>query len=93
MCNEQEVAEVLVVTGLERANSPAMIKLVDVLIKRYIEVPTSPADEDEEMVDQERTVRKDLPQNFTLVWVRDEVASDLPGWMVSDHTWTHTTRS
>lgn len=62
------IPEVLVVTGLESANSPAMIKLVDILVKRKLDA------------EKEGTVP--LPDNFTVIWIRDERGSDVPGWVV-----------
>lgn len=63
------IPEVLVVTGLESANSPAMIKLVDILVKRKL--------------DAEKEGMVALPDNFTVIWIRDEKGPDVPGWVVS----------
>lgn len=63
------IPEVLVVTGLESAISPAMIKLVDILVKRKL--------------DAEKEGMVALPDNFTVIWIRDERGPDVPGWVVS----------
>jgi hypothetical protein len=67
--SQSVIPEVLVVTGLESANSPAMIKLVDILVQRKLDA------------EKEGTVP--LTDNFTVIWIRDERGPDVPGWVVS----------
>ncbi|ORY28165.1 hypothetical protein BCR39DRAFT_535841 [Naematelia encephala] len=64
---EKPTDEVLVVSGLEKCESPVWIKLVDVLLKRRVETRDGR--------------EKELGDGFTLVWIR-EAGSESPSWLI-----------
>lgn len=84
---ETVVPEVLIISGLENANQAVWVKLVDILVKGYLETALDKENGEGGLKSallgtQER--RWDLPKGFTVVWVREEdKAERCPGWLVS----------
>ena len=69
---DPHIPTILVLTGLQDTNSPAMIKLGDILVKKVVEFG-------------EDGVKRALPDGFLVIWVRDE-RGDVSGYMVSPNS-------
>ena len=73
-----EIPHVLIVSGLENAQSPVWIKLVNILVERKVELPYV---EGAESGDQCQTL--DLPGDFLIIWIRDRsVKIDIPWYLI-----------
>lgn len=88
----------IVISGMERAESSVWGKLVNTLLKGYIELHEEDTQEEtrEELVSESRelgpssggsAIRKakwDFPEGFWLIWVREEEKSEkCRSWLVS----------
>jgi hypothetical protein len=61
--------DILIITGLENAQSPVWIKLVDILVARRIR-------------SRKDGVEHETDKGFMVIWIRDERSIGLPGWLV-----------
>ena len=78
-----EIPQVLVLSGLERCRSGVWAKLVDISIKRYIEMEEWRVEQDHSTDTEPDTSRIPLPEGFTIIWVREESLADtIPSYLV-----------
>ncbi|RXK39472.1 hypothetical protein M231_03305 [Tremella mesenterica] len=74
----REMAQVVILTGLEDTPSPLRVKLVDILLKRQVE---------------RYGAEVDLPDTCLVIWIRREGAKGGPGWLVDQFAYSSPTPS